>query len=768
MSKKEVKFNCKIVKCMYNSDNYKIYATDVDKKEYPNIKHNKYDNVTIYGNVHNLVVSQSYEITAVEQLDKYGFGYDIVNVRMDKPKNEEEVYMFLREILTENQAGVLWQHYPDIIDIVLRGEADTVDLDKLKGIGEKTFDKIKTKIVENYCIYDLVVEFGGILTMSMLKKLYDEYASIEKLKQELRYHPYKSLTKISGIGFIKADGILLELQRLGKIEFPFDLKSSPQRCASCMEYLLDENQKEGNTKMDLTVLRKQLVKTVPACVQHFVKCLKEPDIYYNKDTLEVSLKTTYDTELQIATALSNANKKPRIWDFDWKSYQTSGEYYLTDEQTSALECICNNNIMILNGFAGSGKSATSAMIIKMLEDNSISYTLMAPTGRAAKVLSDYTGRPAATIHRGLGYMPKNRWGYNDECQLPFDVVLVDEFSMTDIFLFLHLCDAIDFNRTKLIIVGDSAQLPSVGPGNLLYDMINSFVIPTITLNQIFRYAEGGLMKVATDVRNINPYLYELNNGIAKFGSDYIFMNADNEQAVKCAIGLYKKLLEQYSPEDILVLSAFNKGGCGTIAINNAVQKIANPNYGADKCIKSGDTTYYINDIVIQIKNNYEAEVDMDDMKMDDNPFNDVSINTIFIPNGMLGKIVDIFDEVNPVTDEHEISAIIDFDGVRVKYSKSEMVMLLLGYAISIHKSQGGSAKIVVLISPSAHTYMMNSNLLYVGLTRTKERCYHIGNKDTVNKAVRKKENFKRNTFTLDLLQSLKKENERKIKSESYN
>ena len=139
MSKKEVKFNCKIVKCMYNSEDYKIYATDVDKKEFPNIKHNKYDNVTIYGNVHNLVVSQSYEITAVEQLDKYGFGYDIVNVRMDKPKTEEEVYMFLREILTENQAGVLWQHYPDIIDIVLRGEADTVDLDKLKGIGEKTF-----------------------------------------------------------------------------------------------------------------------------------------------------------------------------------------------------------------------------------------------------------------------------------------------------------------------------------------------------------------------------------------------------------------------------------------------------------------------------------------------------------------------------------------------------------------------------------------------------------------------------------------------------
>lgn len=522
-----------------------------------------------------------------------------------------------------------------------------------------------------------------------------------------------------------------------------------------MEYYLEENQKEGNTKMDLRDLRKQIVKLVPACSSHYVECLKDSDIYYNKETFEVALKITHDTECQIAASLFVANLKPKIWDFDWKSYQTAGEYYLTDEQTSALECICNNNIMILNGFAGSGKSATSAMIIKMLEDNSISYTLMAPTGRAAKVLSDYTGRPAATIHRGLGYMPKNRWGYNSEYQLPFDVVLVDEFSMTDIFLFLHLCEAIDFSRTKLIVVGDSAQLPSVGPGNLLYDMINSFVIPTITLNQIFRYAEGGLMKVATDVRNMKPYLYDLNNGIAKFGNDYTFINANNEQSIKCAISLYQKLLTKYSSEDILVLSAFNKGDCGTIVINNSIQKIANPNYGSEKCIKSGDTTYYVRDIVIQIKNNYEAEVDMGDMKIENANPREYSVDTTFIPNGMLGKIVDIYDETIPYTNEHKTGAIIDFDGVRVKYEKSEMSMLLLGYAISIHKSQGGSAKVTITLTPSCHAYMMNSNLLYVALTRTKEKSFHIGDKDTVNRATKKKENFKRNTFLLDVLKKIK-------------
>ena len=306
-------------------------------------------------------------------------------------------------------------------------------------------------------------------------------------------------------------------------------------------------------------------------------------------------------------------------------------------------------------------------------------------------------------------MPKNRWGYDSEYQLPYDVVLVDEFSMTDIFLFLHLCDAIDFSRTKLIVVGDSAQLPSVGPGNLLYDMINSFVIPTVTLNQIFRYAEGGLMKVATDVRNMKPYLYDLSNGMVKFGKDYTFINVDNEQLVKCAIRLYQKLLTKYSPADILVLSAFNKGDCGTVAINNAIQKIANSNYGSEKCIKSGDTTYYVGDIVIQIKNNYEAEVDMDDMKIENTNPDEVSINTTFIPNGMLGKIVDIYDEIIPYTNEHRTGAIIDFDGIRVKYEKSEMSMLLLGYAISIHKSQGGSAKVTITLTPSCHSYMMNNH-----------------------------------------------------------
>lgn len=733
------KFDCIIEKCTYDSPDYKVYAVNVDPKKYPDIKRSeKYYNVTIFGNVHTLCLGQSYEVTAKEEQNKYGYGYKIVNIRKDTPKNEEDVYMFLQEILTFNQASELWKNYPDIIDRVISGNTKDIDLSKLHGIGEITFGKIKDKIIQNYALYDLVVEFGGNLTISMLKKIYDEYPSIQMLKKKLREEPYKCLTRLSGIGFIKADSILLELERTKKISFPFDLKTSRQRCAACIEHLLLENQNDGHTKMDLRDLRKQIIKMVPACSQHYVECLKNEDIYYNKENFDVALKRTYETELIIAEKIIYANTNKRVWEIDWKKYQSTGEFVLSDEQLMALKCLCENNIMILNGFAGTGKSMTASAIIKMLENNNKSFKLFAPTGRAAKVLGDYTDRPASTIHRGLGYMPPV-WGYNEENKLQCDVLIIDEFSMTDIFLMKHVIDALDFCKTKLLMIGDSAQLPSVGPGNLLHDFMRSGKIPTVTLNKIFRYNEGGLMKTATDVREMKPYLKNITDKCTLFGDngDYAFIQSTNEKIIKDACVLYEKLLKSYKPEDILVLSSYNKGNYGTIAINNHLQKLANENYGSNNYMEVREIKYFQNDIVIQMSNNYKARIYTEDffsLSADD-------IEEVFIPNGMLGKIEHI-----------SIScAVINFDGVRVYYDKNDMQDIMLGYSISIHKSQGGSAPIVLLLTPSSHTYMLNSNLIYVGLTRMKVKLFHLGNKDTVNRAVKKKENYNRNTFMYDML-----------------
>lgn len=735
------KFNCIIEKCTYDSPDYKVYAVNVDPKKYPDIKRSeKYYNVTIFGNIHTLCLGQSYEVTAKEEQNKYGYGYKIVNIRKDTPKNEEDVYMFLQEILTFNQASELWKNYPDIIDRVISGNTQDIDLNKLHGIGEITFGKIKDKIIQNYALYDLVIEFGGNLTISMLKKIYDEYPSIQMLKKKLREEPYKCLTRLSGIGFIKADSILLELERTNKISFPFDLKTSRQRCAACVEYLLLENQNDGHTKMDLRELRKQIIKMVPACSQHYAECLKEDDIYYNKENFDVALKRTYETELIIAENIMHANDVKREWQIDWKQYQNTGEFTLSDEQLMALKCLCENNVMILNGFAGSGKSMTASAIINMLENNNKSFKLFAPTGRAAKVLSDYTDRPASTIHRGLGYMPPV-WGYNEANKLQCDVLIIDEFSMTDIFLMKHVIDALDFNKTKLLMIGDSAQLPSVGPGNLLHDFMRSGKIPTVTLNKIFRYNDGGLMKTATDVREMKPYLKDVTDKCTLFGNngDYAFIQSTNEKIVKDTCVLYEKLIKSYKPEDILVLSSYNKGDCGTVAINNHLQKLANENYGSNNYMEVREIKYFQDDIVIQVSNNYKARIYTEDffsLSADDT-------EETFIPNGMLGKIENISASY----------AIINFDGVRVYYDKNDMQDIMLGYSISIHKSQGGSAPVVFLLTPSSHTYMLNSNLIYVGLTRMKTKLFHLGNKDTVNRAVKKKENYNRNTFMYNMLNS---------------
>ena len=444
MNEKQFKFKGVVIRCTYNTPDYKIYAMDVSKKDFPEIKQNKYNNVSILGELSDLTLGVEYEITAEEQTNKYGTSYKVVNIRRDMPTTVEGTYLFLSEILTENQAKVLIEHHPDIIQKVKNNDLADVDLSKLKGIGVKTFEKIKDKIITNYCLMELVIEFKNVLSMSIIKRIYDEYSSIDKLKEKLRKQPYTTLTRISRIGFKTADSIVLQLQNENIIDFGFDVKTSPDRCLSCMLYLLEENENEGHTKMNLADLRQQCLKMVPSCAEHFVDVIKDDNIYYNKDNMEVALRATYETEKYIAdTILSNLHNDNNIWDFDIQKYRAIGEFELSDEQMQILDVVCKNNIAILNGFAGAGKTASTQGIINMLKDNNKSFRLFAPTGRASKVLHENTNEPASTIHRGLGYVPPNQWTYNEWQKIHSDIIIVDEFSMVDIWLFKKLLEAID-------------------------------------------------------------------------------------------------------------------------------------------------------------------------------------------------------------------------------------------------------------------------------------------------------------------------------------
>ena len=743
---KQCKFKGVIIKCTYNTPDYKIYAVEVNKKDYPDIKQNKYNNVSILGELSDLTLGVEYEITAEEQTNKYGISYKVINIKRDVPTTTEGTFLFLSEILTYNQAKVLVENYPNIIQKVKDNDLDDIDLSKLKGIGKKTFAIIKDKIITNFALMDLVIEFKNVLSMSIIKKIYDEYSSIDKLKEKLKSEPYTALTRISRIGFKTADSIILQLQKENIIDFGYDIKTSADRCLSCILYILEENENDGHTNMNLADLRQQCLKIVPSCAEHFVDVIKDDNIYYNKEDMTVALRKTYETEKYIAdTILANVHNANNVWDYDVEKYRTVGEFELSDEQIKILDVVCKNNISILNGFAGSGKTYSTKGIINMLKDNDKSFRLFSPTGRAAKVLAENTKESASTIHRGLGYVPPNTWTYNEEQPLDCDIVIVDEFSMVDIWLFKKLLDAIDFKYTKLLMIGDNAQLPSVSCGNLLHDFMEADIIPTVTLNKIFRYSSGGLMRVATDTRCCKEYLTkDMKAKATVFGDnqDYMFIDLSSELIPKNVVALYKKLLDNgNSIEDIQVLTAKNVGDCGSVVLNNMIQRVANPNYGSEVNMKIGETTYYEGDLILQTVNNYDAEIAVDHFKDDyEFGFNDKP-QTAFVANGETGIIKEICNSY----------VIADFNGVLVKYYRNDMNMIKLGYCISIHKSQGGGFKKVILCSPQSHIFMLNSNLLYVGLTRMKEKLYHLGSLQSVNQAVKKKANLTRHTFMQKLL-----------------
>lgn len=688
-----------------------------------------------------------YTVKAKEISDKYGVGYEVINIKREKPTTLAATRNFLYEILTPNQTDTLLEAYPDIVDRIMNNRLDDVDLNKTKGIKDYTFNVIKQKVIENFKLADLVEEFRGLFSLSIIKKLYDKYPSVEKIKEVIRTEPYEYLCRLSGIGFKTADGMLLELEKESKqckatgknpiLFFGFDLKPSYQRAKACVDYILNENETNGNTYVKVGDLKKQFEILVPEAIANLPVILKgDNDVIFDRESLSVCRKETYETEKYIAEKIKEGLSINTKWDCNCSQFRRLDGFDLTPDQCKTSEYMCIYNIVMLVGYGGAGKSSSTQAFVNLLKHYNKSFLLLAPTGRAAKVLAGFTGENAMTIHRGLGYMPPNDWSFNSEHPLPYDVVIVDEFSMVDIFLFKHLLEAINFNRTKLLIIGDDAQIPSVGAGNVLYDLLCYKKIPTITLDKVFRYGKGGLSTVATDARTQTEFLDKSKKGMQVFGEDqsYIFMPLQQDGIVDYTVKLYKTLLSKgYSVEDIVVLSCYNVGNYGVIELNKRLQETVNPN--PDAKIVFGDSEFRLNDIVMNYANDYKAVLYNEEF-LDDK-------NTTFIANGESGMVNKI---------EHN-SMVSNYDGTLIYYDKGKLKNIRLAYAITTHKSQGGQFKVVILITPRSHTFMLNSNLLYVGISRAKEKCYHLGEIKTVNNALKKKENFDRKTLLLGFLQA---------------
>ena len=317
---KIVEFTATIVRKIWEdeSSSFRIYATDItpDVISKLELKRSKYGNVVISGTLHELGEGLDYQIKAEETNGKNGYSYKVINISRNRPKNAEDMYLFLKEILTPEQAKVIWEAYPDLVQRVIDNRLEDIDLSKTCGIKEKRFEVIKRKIIENYALAEMVIEFKGLLSMSMIHKLYNTYSSIKVLRTKLREDPYACLIKLDGVGFKTADSIALELEKENIIKFDYDLKTSKERCLAACIYLLRDNESNGNTRMDLRVLREQIMKLVPACSDKYVEALKNNDIYYDKDKLVVSLKKTYETEKYIVKNLIDAININKKWNID--------------------------------------------------------------------------------------------------------------------------------------------------------------------------------------------------------------------------------------------------------------------------------------------------------------------------------------------------------------------------------------------------------------------------------------------------------------------
>lgn len=724
---------CRITKQLYNDpvSGFKILSCKPKNKS-KNLVLSQYGTFTINGNnLSGLSINQEVELDIVSSYSpKYPASYRVVGLGGIKPDGEKievdpkQEINILSGFMTASQAKNVNEAYPNFVSMVLNGKEGEIDYKKIRGVGPKYLkDYIsKVKSAYHYIRFIPIITKYGIDDINIAQRLSILYGSPNELNEDMNLRPYHVFVDVLDMSFTKADKLIIK----NRPQFI----DSPERCEYACIDLLKKNEAVGNTRINASKLASLVYDIAPETLDNIVSVVsKSGRIHYDASSKQISLESTYQSEQLIADNIQYRLENPTITSMKWQDYIEVDGLELTDEQQQILQVSQENNVMILTGSAGCGKSQSMKALIYMLEAHGYSYTMLCPTGTAAKVLSKATGRQASTIHMFLA----------TECECG-DFLILEEASMIGVELLAMLLGSIP-KETKIIFICDQSQLPSISCGNIVHDILESHKVPNVNLTKIFRYNSSGLITVATDTRMGNP------SSFANQYSDYKFVEESNEP-IKQVVEEYERLLYQgYNKNNILILSPYNKGSAGTYAINEAIQNKFNPNQLLDVSYKRDSTTiqFAIGDRVINKKNNYIVPI----LEMGTIGYEEIS-KTMFVANGSIGVILAEYRE-----DDQACFAIQFNDGIG-KFKGTEIANLLLGYAVSIHASQGNQARAVIVVVSKEHKRMVQRNLLYVGFTRAQEHLTVIGNKEAIEEGMKVEETAIRNTWLGDMLKGDKR------------
>lgn len=702
---------------------------------------NKYGNFTISGNNINFKLKKPImlEVKPKEKAKYEGeylcVGYGGVEVgetgHVTIPQEQEEA--ILCQFMTKGQAKNVLEAYPNFVELILNGQTNDIDVKKIHNVGDYRFADYIEKIEKNcdMIFFNKDCWELGITKDTDIERIRNCYKKSSIFISAFNSNPYETMCDVLNFSFDKSDPIVLN-------NFP-ELKATRERCKYFCIDMLKAVEAQGDTKINPSIISRYLKNNTPELYPFVVDVIKNDEkFYYNQKARFCSLKSTRLQEENIAEhILSRVERSENNIGYNKEfieQFRTVGDMSLTDEQMRILEIMDNGWIAVLTGCAGSGKSSSTKALIRMLEAKGKSYTLLAPTGVSSKVLKQMTGRPACTVHMLLARQ-----------DLVGEYVVLDEASMVAVKLLSDLFDYIGKSR-KIVFVCDENQLPSIGAGNIVHDIIASGVIPVARLTKIFRYNSSGIITNVTDVKNGN-----FNHAEGNYPDfNYIEVTSDIKTQL---LSQYQHYLDMgYKKDDILILTPFRVTDSGSHAINNIIQAEYNhkPETEAKIKVDGFNICFKVGDRVINTKNNYH----MPKWDIDNNCYEfyeDEDGNEYYaempVYNGDLGNIVDIRTD-----EEGKARIIVEWDNGFGCVEGPKIQNLLLGYCISIHKSQGAQSKcIIIVINKKGRDEFINRNLLYVAFSRAQEQLSIIANKKNIEERLEYQANLVRETWLEKLL-----------------